>query len=268
MSVIAPEKVANIIREASNQFIVPRYNSLKDAEISTKTGPNDLVTQADLDVEEHFQRVLPDLLPGSVFVGEESVSSGAVSLDTLKDHSRPIWIADPVDGTYNFVHGKREFAVMVGLIIDGITHYSWIYDVLADDMIAAERGAGAYIEDVRLKVNDLKLPKDMIGHINPRYFPERYSDHIKRTREEFKHCRSLSCAGHEYLRIVKGEAQFSVYSRHKPWDHVPGGLILEEAGGFLGKWDFSPYDPNQIEGGIIAASSEEVARDIYTRFIP
>jgi len=268
MSIINAQHVENVIREAAEQFILPRYNALKAGEISTKTGPNDLVTQADLDVEEHLKRVLPDMLTGSVFIGEEGVSSGEISLDTLKDTSSPIWIADPVDGTYNFVHGKREFAVMLALIIDGTPQYGWIYDVLSNEMNAAERGSGAFCEGVRLFVDDVTTIKDMQGHINPRYFPEQYRDHISQTREQFKRCRSLSCAGHEYLKILKGEAQFSIYSRHKPWDHIPGSVILAEAGGYLGQWDGSEYEPCRLEGGIIAASSVEVADSVYKQFMP
>ena len=58
MSVINPETVSDILRECSERYILPRYNKLLDAEILTKTGPSDLVTQADLDVEEHLNRVL------------------------------------------------------------------------------------------------------------------------------------------------------------------------------------------------------------------
>lgn len=268
MPVIDPVKISDLLVECSDRYILPRYNALVEGEISTKTGPNDLVTQADLDVEEHLKRVLPDMLPGSIVIGEEGVSSGEVSLDLLDDRTRPIWIVDPVDGTYNFVHGKREFGVMLGLIIDGEAQHGWIYDVLGETTALAERGAGAFYGDVRLDVKDIKAPQDMGGHINPRYFPSEYRDHIAQKREEFAHCSSIGCAAHEYLRIARGEAQFSIYSRLKPWDHIPGSLLVREAGGVVKKWDGGDYAPDDIHTGIIAASSDETAKSVQAIFMP
>ena len=268
MSVIHPETVADILRECSDQYIMPRYNKLLDSEVLTKTGPSDLVTQADIDVEEHLSRVLPELLPGSVVVGEEGVSSGTVSLDLLSDTTRPVWIVDPVDGTFNFVHGRREFGVMLGLIIDGVTEYGWIYDVLGEEMSIGARGNGAFCEGVRLQVaaeNDLGR---MSGHINPKYFPPEYRDHINAKRTHFAYCKSIGCAAHEYLRIAKGEAHFSVYSRLKPWDHIPGALIVNEAGGNVVKWDGALYAPHEFHTGIIATAKADGWREILDVFMP
>ena len=267
MSIIEPDKVANILRECSELYILPRYNALKDGEVCTKTGPNDLVTQADIDVEEHLKRVLPDLLPGSIVVGEEGVSNGEVSLLELRDASRPVWIVDPIDGTYNFVHGKREFGVMLGLIIDGITQYSWIYDVLGDAMSIAEQGAGAFCEGDRLQVAEAVDISSMHGHVNPKYFPPVYRPHIAEKRDLFGGCTSIGCAAHEYLRIAKGQAQFSVYSRLKPWDHIAGSLIVREAGGVVSRWDGQGYKPQDFDKGIIAASNEFSWKEVHSIFL-
>jgi fructose-1,6-bisphosphatase/inositol monophosphatase family enzyme len=94
-------KVSEIIVECAEKYILPRYKTLAQHEISAKTSPRDLVTQADLDVEEHLTRVLPDLLPGSVVIGEEAASKNPALLDQLDDKSLKIWIVDPVDGTHN-----------------------------------------------------------------------------------------------------------------------------------------------------------------------
>ena len=130
MSSVNLENVAEILKECAEKYILPRYKTLADHEISSKSGPRDLVTHADIDVEEHLKRVLPDLLPGSIVIGEESVSSGRASLDILKDITQSIWVVDPVDGTHNFVHHKSEFGIMLACVVNGVTQYSWIYDVL------------------------------------------------------------------------------------------------------------------------------------------
>lgn len=254
MAVVNPDKIGAILRECAELYIKPRYKMLADHEISSKTGPHDLVTQADIDVEYHLERVLPALLPGSVVLGEEGISRGDAVLETLKDETLKIWLVDPIDGTHNFVKHGREFGVMLGCIIHGRTEYGWIYDVLAGEMSMAERQSGAFCGDRRLSVARAAPLDDMSGHINPRYFPEIYRDVIKQKRALFKSCKSLYCAAHEYLRLAKGEAHFSVYSRIKPWDHVPGALILEEAGGIVRRWSGEPYKPSDFHEGIICSS--------------
>lgn len=269
MSVIEPDKIGDILIEAADTYILPRYNALGDAQISTKTGPNDLVTQADIDVEKHLARILPQMLPDSVFIGEEGVSNGEISLDVLNDNSRPVWVADPVDGTFNFVHGKREFAVMLGLIIDGKTRYGWIYDVLGKEMNIAEAGGGAFSNGVRLEVANVNTPAEMVGHISPKYFPQEYRAHINVQRETFKQCSSLGCAAHEYLRVARGDAQFSVYSRLKPWDHIAGSLMVREAGGSVTAWDGKTYTPQDLDKGIVvSADSDDGWKDVLDIFMP
>lgn len=267
MPVINPDDISKIIIECAERYILPRYKMLEQSQISTKTGPRDLVTQADIDVEERLKKVLPGIMPGSVVIGEEGVSSGQASLDALKDTSRPVWVVDPVDGTHNFVHHKREFGVMLACVIGGVTQYSWIYDVLGPDMLVAERGSGAFISGERLKVSSGRSIDYFDGHLNPGYFPREYREHIREARGRFKSCDSLNCAAHEYLRVASGQAQFSLYSRLKPWDHLPGALMVQEAGGFVAQWDGSPYTPQDHHTGLLVAASQENWDAVYDVFL-
>lgn len=267
MAVINPENIANILAECAELYVLPRYKALEEHHISTKTGPRDLVTQADIDVEAHLERVLPDLLPGSIVIGEEGVSRGDSSLDVLQDSSQKTWIVDPVDGTHNFVHGQREFGIMLACIIDGQTQAGWIYDVLGGKCAISEKGSGAYFGAQRLAVSQATQPENLSGHINPRYFPKKYRDELMAQGEQFKTCQSLHCSAHEYLRIAQGQGHFSIYSTLKPWDHLPGALIVEEAGGTIMTWDRAPYTPRHNDVGIIAANNQESWAHAHEAFI-
>ena len=257
------EKVSSIIVECAEKYILPRYKALEQHQISSKTSPRDLVTQADLDVEHHLERVLPDLLSGSIVIGEEAASRAPAILDRLKDKSLTIWVVDPVDGTHNFVHHKREFGVMLSLIRYGETKQAWIYDVLGKEMTVAELGGGAFSGSRRLKVNPKSPASEISGHINPLFFPRQYRDHIQSAIKKFKKTYSMACAAHEYLRVARGDAQFSIYSRLKPWDHLAGALIVEEAGGHVAKWDRSPYMAQDHNAGLIVAASQENWNEVY-----
>ena len=69
---------------------------------------------------------------------------------------------------------------------------------------------------------------------------------------------TLRCAGVEYLEILAGRANFSIYRRTKPWDHAAGALMLVEAGGGAVRFDGKDYAPAQpIDSGIIGAPSRQ-----------
>jgi hypothetical protein len=63
----------------------------------------------------------------------------------------------------------------------------------------------------------------------------------------------VSC-GIDYPKLVEGEADYIVYRSSAPWDHVPGSLLLAEAGGWSGTSDGEPYDPRLVgRGGLVVA---------------
>ena len=259
--------ISSLLVECAKAYVLPRFRNLRDEDVRTKTGPGDLVTQADVDVEEHLKRVLPGLLPDSVVLGEEGVSSGEMSLDILKDHNRPVWVVDPVDGTHNFVSGRREFAVMLALVQGGVATHGWIYDVLGEVMYHAERGAGAYAGERRLQVAQDSVESPLSGFVNARFFPPEFYKNFDENAHGVRIRRPLYCAGHEYIALVNGEAHFTLFSRTKPWDHVPGALIVQEAGGHVSRWDGSAYAPEHSEGGIVAASRADIAQKSIKLFI-
>lgn len=268
MTVVNPDKVAEILAECADRFILPRYKKLEDHEISSKTSPRDLVTQADIETEAYLERVLVDLVPGSIVVGEEGVSRGEMDMDVLKDTSQKIWVVDPVDGTHNFVHHKREFGILLSLTIGGETVVSWVYDILGEAFAITERGSGAFFDGRRMRVDQVEpAPENLTGFINPRFFPEKYRDHIEAAGEPFKSASSLHCAAHEYLNIARGDAHFVLYNRLKPWDNLAGALMVEEAGGYVAKWDGTPYEPHDYHCGIIVATNQDNWQIVHDAFL-
>jgi len=76
-----------------------------------------------------------------------------------------------------------------------------------------------------------------------------------------------SCAGIEYLEILTGQVDFSLYRTTKPWDHAAGGLMVTEAGGGAVRFDGQPYEPAQpINSGIIGAASRETLAKVRALF--
>src|SRR5690625_3880019 len=127
------------IREKINQPMV----------IDTKSNPHDLVTETDKLTEKFFANRIKEMYPHHLLLGEEGYGDEVSSLDGT------VWIIDPIDGTMNFVHLKKDFAISVGIFHNGIGEIGFIYDVMADVLYSAIRGEGAYKNDVKLaQLND------------------------------------------------------------------------------------------------------------------
>lgn len=260
-----PENLEPVLEEAADTFILPRFQMLQDHEISSKTNPTDLVTLADIEAEQFLEKVLPDLLPGSVVIGEESVSREDKSLDALADKDQTIWVVDPVDGTYNFVHGRVHFGIMVALVYKGENIGGWIYDVLNKTLVYSMKGEGVYDAGKRVQFKGAQNLKasEMDIHLSPKFFPAKIRDDIKARRKDFRTSHPIGCSAHEYLNILRQKRLACVYCRLKPWDHLPGTLMVSEAGGYVQKWDNTPYTPQDVYGGLIAAQSKEQWQTIY-----
>ena len=156
------EGVSAIIRDVAAQEILPRYLALGAGDVREKRDADDLVTIADIEAERSLTRRLSDAYPGTVAFGEEGATTDPSLLDLL-DADRPAWVIDPVDGTYNFAHGRAGFAVIVAYVRNGATLAGWIHDPLRQLTITAVRGRGAWHGTQRLKVAAVPSSLDAIG---------------------------------------------------------------------------------------------------------
>ncbi len=265
MPQINPEKISTYIRDVAAEKITPRFRHLQEHEISTKSGPTDLVTIADIEAEEALTAIFKDLLPGSHVVGEEAVSKGEIDISLLATEEGYVWVIDPVDGTGNFADGNEKFGCIVALVKGGQTIQSWILDIPQDHMAIAEQGAGVEINGARVTYLIMVTPlKDTRGFISRKFLPQKMRDELRDVLDEqFGNIETYVCCAHEYLDILKGKSFFSMYSRIRPWDHLAGAMMLSEAGGYIRKWDGSAYKPGDERGGLICTDTNETWQQIY-----
>lgn len=252
--------VTRLIADAAAAEIKPRFGCLAQGDVREK-GPNDLVTIADLAMEARLTPELAALVPGSWVVGEEAVAVDPAVQDRLSD-DRPVWVIDPVDGTSNFAHGRPMVAVIVALVQRGETIGAWIHDPLTGITATAEAGAGAWCQGQKLAVLSARPLQDQIVALNLSHFPGETRNRLKQMQPMFADPRPLFCAGQEYLRMARGQADGALFWRLKPWDHAAGILLHREAGGYSARLDGTPYRPTDREGGLLAtpdrASWQEV----------
>lgn len=262
---INPDKVADIIKDVALEKIAPRFRQLDANDISEKTGPSDLVTIADLEAEIELTKIFKDILPGSYVVGEEAVSKKEVSTDILGRKSDPIWVIDPVDGTYNFAHGNPKFGTIVALTQGDEVVQSWIYDIPNDRFAISEKEGGVEISGVKTVYPQMRTSlNESRGFVGRKFLPQKLKDELKDVLDtQFANTETFVCCAHEYLAILTGEAYYSLYSKIMPWDHLAGAMMLEEAGGYVRKWDGSHYRPSDIRGGLICTPNEKTWQEIY-----
>ena len=168
--------------------------------------------------------------------GEESVAANPALLDAINGLA-PVWIVDPVDGTRNFANGQTPFCVMVALVQDGITVGAWIWRPIDSEMVVAFRDEGACLFECNtgnnrpLRVSRPLAATEMNGFVSFKYLSEEHRVLARKNAKHMRRIQAIGCAGEEYLRIAEGRDHFAVFGSLHPWDHAPGSLIVEEAGG-------------------------------------
>lgn len=230
--VVIPDsaRVVACLREAAEREILPRFRQLADDEVMEKN-PGDLVTVADVASEQCLAGLLTDLLPGSVVVGEEGCARDPSQLDRLRE-AAPVWVIDPIDGTYNFVHGLPDFAVMVALAVAGEAIAGWIHFPVTDVTASVVRGEGAYVGATRLHTAAAAPLGSLVGSVSIGALPRVQRGRLAQRRHELGDIRDLRCAASEYVELASGRWHFVLYRRLHPWDHAVGVLMVREAGGY------------------------------------
>ncbi len=259
-------KVATAIREVAATEILPRWRNLAAGDISEKTGPQDLVTVADQAAEKALSAKLIALYPGTVVVGEEGVEADPTKMD-LFAQNQPVWVIDPIDGTMGFASGQPEFDVMLALVQGKELLAGWIYAPVDDDLIMASKTTGAVRITKGGAPQKLTPPtqtslKQLSGILGNKLLSKEHRDFVKSQENHFTKITSSICAGHDYSAILRGEAQFAVFGKCMPWDHLPGLSMLSTLGYQFCKHDGSPYVAGDTTGGIIIAPNQAMLNDI------
>lgn len=257
MNTLLPDMdhVAELMKTAAAEIILPRFRALKDGEIDEKDG-GELVTVADIETEAWLTQRLPDLVPGSTVVGEEAVFADKSVFDRLAADD-PVWVIDPVDGTWNFANGRETFAVIIAYVIRGEVHAGWIYEPVSEALAIGARGDGVRLSGDDVRLGDTGAESGFVGTA-ARYLRERAEAAPDTVRKVFR----PRCAGHEYVQILSGERTFSAYTKLLPWDHAAGSFLVREAGGHNALLDGGRYDLSQPKGDMLTACSLDVWQKI------
>ena len=214
----------SLIKEAGHQI---KHSFFSEIEVDSKSSANDLVTNIDREIEQFFITRIRKDFPGHRIMGEEGFGDSIESLNGV------IWFLDPIDGTMNFVHQKRNFAISLGIYVDGIGMLGYVYDVMADDLYSARKDEGAYLNDQRIPpLQTTVLDRAIIGVNASWVAPNRHIEHepMQRLVNECRGTRSYGSAALELTHVATGRVDAYMSMRLSPWDVAGGMIIANEVG--------------------------------------
>jgi len=205
-------------------------------------GEADLVTVADRKSELLIRERLRERWPGFDILGEE----GGLQ-DTGSDYR---WYVDPLDGTTNFAHGFPVFCVSMGLDYKGERIAGVVYDPTRDELFAAERGGGVFLNQQPIRVSKVgKLSECLVAtgfpshkrHKNPNiFFYHQITLHTHGVRR-------AGSAALDLCYVACGRLDGFWEFNLNPWDTAAGVLLVAEAGGKVSDFKGGPFQLDSRE---------------------
>ncbi len=211
---------------------------------------SDYVTEVDRAAEAAIIEILREAYPTHSILAEETGASGT------SDYQ---WIIDPLDGTTNFIHGFPQYAVSIALAHKGAVAHAVVYDPTRNELFTASKGAGAFLNDKRIRVSKCtKLAESLIGT----GFPYRMFDHADAYMAIFKELtrktaglRRPGAAALDLAYVACGRLDGFWEFGLSPWDMAAGSLLITEAGGLVG--DLAG-EPGYLSSGNVVAGSPKI----------
>lgn len=254
--------IKSICYDLSKKYILPKFKNLIKDDIQHKQN-NDLVTSVDIVVENELNTFLCNLIPNSLFVGEEKFSKepNIINNYQLKKYC---WTVDPIDGTKNFINGKDKFAIMIALSLNDSILYSWIYKPITEEFCYAIKGKGAYINEKKIKIIKRSSIKQATGSISTKYWDKNLFDKMKSIKNKFGEVKSYGCIAFEYIDLANNIRDFAILSKLSPWDHISGILLLREAGGFDSYFNGNYYNHCLDKKNLVVANNDQLGKQILS----
>jgi myo-inositol-1(or 4)-monophosphatase len=221
----------------AGQIIVERHSAEHDVALK---GHRDLVTDVDIAAEAVVLDTIRDRFPDHGILSEEAGGGGI-------DSSGYTWIVDPLDGTTNYAHHLPIFSVSVAVLEAGEPCIGVVYEPLRDQMCIAERGGGATLNGVPMRVSRVaNLGHAVIGLDWARSDAgrERVLACLREIAPRCGTIRMLGSAALGLTYVATGWLDAYLHLALKPWDSAAGMLLIAEAGGRCTTLEGKPYHVN------------------------
>ncbi len=245
---------------SASRILLRHFDNLERLSVTAKQR-NDFVSEADVQAEQEIIQILRKTYPNHGILAEESGEQHG--------HDDYQWVIDPLDGTTNFLHGIPHFAISIGFRHKNRLEAGLVYDPIRQEMFTASRGAGAQINDRRMRVSNIpQMENALLGTGFPFRHPQHQPAYLNFFGSLFGKCVEVRRAGAASLDLayvasgrLDGYWEFGL----KEWDIAAGALLVQEAGGlvsdFVGGNDF-------MKSGNIVAGNPKVFKALLQEMRP
>ena len=235
----------------AGRALLKDFGEVENLQVSVK-GAGDFVSRADINAEKLLKEELMGARPTYGWLAEEGGEEEG------QDPTRR-WIVDPLDGTTNFLHGLPHWAVSIALEHKGTVVAGVVYDPSKDEMFFAEKGAGAWMNETRLRVSGRSRMIESIFSTGLPFggradLPATLKD-LGRLLPATAGVRRFGAASLDLAYVAAGRYDGFWERRLKTWDLAGGMVIVREAGGLV-----EPLNPagNVLEDGEIVCANEAI----------
>lgn len=250
------EQVGAIAREAG--ILVRDLKNKKDLRIDEKGSSFDFVTEADLSSQKLIRERVAQLFPEDRFIGEEDglpdEEVNRILMTNPEGHR--IWVADPLDGTLNYIRNMLGYGVSVAVLTGPRVTNAAIYQPDGDALYTAEIGAGAFCNGVPICTAEHTELCDAMAATGVPVSDMEWRAHtmlwMQALSAEALNVRMLGAAVYNQTRVADGGLDYYLEIGPHAWDLAAGKLIIEEAGGIVTRLDGGEFDFGW--GGVLAAS--------------
>jgi myo-inositol-1(or 4)-monophosphatase len=194
-------------------------------DVTTKSAPNDFVSDVDRLAEATIVAMLAAARPHDAILAEEG--------SAREGSSGVRWVVDPLDGTMNYVYGYPAFCSSVAAEIDGETVVGVVCESLTGIVFWAVRGGGAWQDERRLAVH----PQAVLAHalVGTGFSYEasqraRQGAAVAYLLGRVADIRRGGSAALDLCRLAAGQLDAYYELDLSPWDYAAGRLIAQEAG--------------------------------------
>lgn len=247
------------IKEAGENI---RASFPKTLNVTSKSNPNDLVTDIDQGTEQYFIEKIKGTYPDHRIMGEEGYGDEVTGLSGV------VWIIDPIDGTMNFVHQQRNFAISIGIYIEGEGMIGLIYDVVHDELYHCMKGNGVYLNGKSIpKLSEAKVGESIVALNATWVAPNKRIDHnmLINLVKDVRGTRSYGSAAMEMVYVATGRIDAYITPRLAPWDFAAGIIMIKELGGKA--TNLRGEDLDMLKGDSLFVSKPGLHGDIMKNYL-
>ena len=227
----------------------------RDILAERKSGRRDVVTEYDRRVQALLMKLLKKAVPDAHFFCEEMAERDRLDAEHL-------FIIDPIDGTMNFVHGFHHSCISVAYAERGEVLTGAVYNPYADEMFAAVRGGGAFLNGSAIHVTDAGLRESVVCFGTSPYDASLAGRTFALAKTLFDASLDLRREGSAALdlcTVAAGRAGLYFELQTSLWDYAAGALIVREAGGQCVRTDGSALPQDGSKTDIVAGASAAIA---------